>query len=777
MASAHEGLGELEGVNGDMGSSRRQAWIACTVAAMCVQPEYGVPTLLPMTFVKLTKGGCYDLAFFLLSSLRLANFFSEDKSALLLLGARAYLVAAMSKSTQKVSPAILCEMMEEALGMGRPLRSLYARIKRLGGALEYFGGGAEGMGTFMEVFVGELKSHGFCEQGHRLLLSVGSLLQRIIEKDHYAAKQQRKEVVEALEGLQRKSEGGIGSEEEAQEFSLRIPSCLHELLESFSKQSSSDLSSGGLLPEGNFKRSRDKSQAAAPPSKRISKRDASAKSKSLGSENMLDEWEEEDEGEGGAEDFLSKEADGKSAKGGNKAAFKWNKGSVVGNKVKLEALQRMALVVDRALREQAGTQMVATLPMLGAVESDVAGIKSSTADSAAGVNAEGGGSSFKKDSGLSVSEIDLLYEAASGKPDKASYGKGKVGTSGVGFSIADTATSFLSSSSSSSSSAALPQTSLRDTAAKALAVGKSMESLASALRKMAQGLPYDTGIWALYRLVEGRAHWAASEAKSLSAAVSAMGIGCESGGGGTGGSSSALSSYTFLSSFSVNISNAPFRRAILRTHLHHKSSVPLLLLAAAESMLSKSSFRYALAAYSEVMRMRPLEPLPFLGCAVSSLTAAFNRSTPNPQTHSMRCCVYLSQYVVTRLVERQVKEVWTGEQRPTSLVSAALAAPLNLPPPLRASEAAYNAGRAAHQLGLPHIARGFYYKALEHGGKVEAYVSAHSHLYSPGEIAAMAGWGALDVRREAALNLALLLKDGGEATQALLVTKKYLTYL
>ena len=109
-------------------------------------------------------------------------------------------------------------------------------------------------------------------------------------------------------------------------------------------------------------------------------------------------------------------------------------------------------------------------------------------------------------------------------------------------------------------------------------------------------------------------------------------------------------------------------------------------------------------------------------------------------------------------------------------VTDTLAAPLNLPPPLRAAEAAYNSGRAAHQLGLPHLAVSLYEEALRCGGEVEAYVEEHAELFSSGERSALKVWGALDIRREAAFNLVLLYKDGGCVEKALLLTKKYLSF-
>jgi hypothetical protein len=99
-----------------------------------------------------------------------------------------------------------------------------------------------------------------------------------------------------------------------------------------------------------------------------------------------------------------------------------------------------------------------------------------------------------------------------------------------------------------------------------------------------------------------------------------------------------------------------------------------------------------------------------------------------------------------------------------------LAAPALLPQPLLAAETAFNLGRAAHTLGLPFLAEPCYRRAL-----AVAFPPPPPSV-TAGKAAACAAGGALDVRREAAFNLALLLKQSGDAAGALMVTRDFLSY-
>jgi hypothetical protein len=325
--------------------------------------------------------------------------------------------------------------------------------------------------------------------------------------------------------------------------------------------------------------------------------------------------------------------------------------------------------------------------------------------------------------------------------------------------------------------------SLNDEATDALTVSKGLTLLASCLRKYAQQLPYDPGVWTLYRIVEVRAQWTASEASSLAAAASLVVDGSSSssnssssGGAGAAPSRLAASSFTY-SSYNNYVSNHSFRRAILRTHAVHPSSAPLLMLMANESMLSRSSFKFALCAYSEVLRMRPNEPVSYLGMGVSELTHAQSRTAQSRYTHAMRAALFLARYVQLRGKEEELR---TGSSSSSSSSSSglsaehdsSLAAPLNLPRALRAAECAFNIGRAAHQLGLTPLAMHSYRQALWEGGRVDRQPAGAS----TGELRALEAYGPLDIRREAAYNLVLLLKEAGDYGEALRLTQQHLTY-
>ena len=314
-------------------------------------------------------------------------------------------------------------------------------------------------------------------------------------------------------------------------------------------------------------------------------------------------------------------------------------------------------------------------------------------------------------------------------------------------------------------------------------MSKGLTLLASCLRKYAQQLPYDAGVWTLYRIVEVRAQWCASEASSLAAAASL--VAPEEGGGGGGGAAPAApapsrlaaSSFTY-SSFTNYLSNHSFRRAILRTHSAHPASAPLLMLVAGESMLSRSSFKFALCAYSEVLRMRPAEPVAYLGMGVSELTHAQSRTARSRYAHVTRAALFLARYVQVRSGGGGAEEGGGGRAAGGGSAALAgacqgvLAAPLQLPRALRAAESAYNVGRAAQALGLAPLAMHSYREALRAGGEVQRAPPGASS----GELAALAAYGPLDIRREAAYNLVLLLKEAGDYGEALRLTQQHLTY-
>ncbi len=81
-------------------------------------------------------------------------------------------------------------------------------------------------------------------------------------------------------------------------------------------------------------------------------------------------------------------------------------------------------------------------------------------------------------------------------------------------------------------------------------------------------------------------------------------------------------------------------------------------------------------------------------------------------------------------------------------------------------EAAYNIGRAAHQLGLLHLAAPFYERALATEPPVDPSCG-------PG-MAAGAARSSFDVRREAAHNLVLIYRTTGAVMLARKVMRQHL---
>lgn len=83
-------------------------------------------------------------------------------------------------------------------------------------------------------------------------------------------------------------------------------------------------------------------------------------------------------------------------------------------------------------------------------------------------------------------------------------------------------------------------------------------------------------------------------------------------------------------------------------------------------------------------------------------------------------------------------------------------------------EAAYNIGRAAHQLGLLHLAALFYERALA------AQPPAGDAMRTNG-VAVDPSMSSYDVRREAAHNLVLIYRTTGAVTLARQVMRQHLT--
>jgi general transcription factor 3C polypeptide 3 (transcription factor C subunit 4) len=241
---------------------------------------------------------------------------------------------------------------------------------------------------------------------------------------------------------------------------------------------------------------------------------------------------------------------------------------------------------------------------------------------------------------------------------------------------------------------------------------------------MASRYPYHVGVWTLCRLLDGR-----STGKG------------ERGGLGDSGS------------FSTG-----FRKAMVRYQSLHMDSLPLLMLVGSECLLTRQ-FRYAVGVYCEAYRLAPEEPLTSLCIAVSFLSQVMSRVTTHRHGEMLRGLSFLCNY--RRLREKQAAAAAAaGAGAP----SPALSLPLALPLHVVTCEGLFNMGRACHALGLLHLAVHAYQEAL--------------HAWD-GQEAGLLGAGvgvAVDVRREAAYNLCLLLKAGGAAGRAQAITARYLSY-
>jgi hypothetical protein len=225
-----------------------------------------------------------------------------------------------------------------------------------------------------------------------------------------------------------------------------------------------------------------------------------------------------------------------------------------------------------------------------------------------------------------------------------------------------------------------------------------------------------------------------------------------------------------------------FRRAVVRYAMSSPDALPLLMLLGAESLFGRT-YRLAAGVYLEAFRVAPREPLVALALGVSLLLQVTSRATPNRHVVAMRGFAFLALYRRLRAeqaaatdaeagtsLEALRAQVQGGDDDDAGVGGAALlATPPLLPPGVAVAETMYNCGRACHLLGLTHLAAHCYEGALA------------APMPAPAAPGAAGGFqrsvvAAMDVRREAAFNLVLLLKASGAELRALEVTRDFLSY-
>ena len=195
--------------------------------------------------------------------------------------------------------------------------------------------------------------------------------------------------------------------------------------------------------------------------------------------------------------------------------------------------------------------------------------------------------------------------------------------------------------------------------------------------------------------------------------------------------------------------------------------------------------------YGEAFRLAPRLPLVSLCLCAAHLGLLTSRSTPSRHQVAARAVAFLGNY------ERLRREgagagasagEGSGEQEDEGEVhdaldvdgagdsdgegesaagagavaaGVALSVPLLLPPGVVEAEVCFNVGRLAQQLGLASDACAAYEAALRQ--RVPARFGSRGGLD-------------IDCRREAALNLALILRQSGAEARAAEVTRRFLTY-
>jgi len=177
-----------------------------------------------------------------------------------------------------------------------------------------------------------------------------------------------------------------------------------------------------------------------------------------------------------------------------------------------------------------------------------------------------------------------------------------------------------------------------------------------------------------------------------------------------------------------------------------------------------------MGAFTEIARQHPREAMTHLGFGAAYLNAVPSRATLNKHTHAARGIFSISQSFISGEGGDSLKERFGSDLHLS-------AAPYHIPLSLKAAEKSFNSGRAAHQLGLLDLAVKFYGTTLRLIDEVAPLVGVQ-RITTSGEVvsAVVSGCGVMDLRRESAFNLALLLKEVGDAPKALEVTLKYLSY-
>ncbi|EFN59685.1 hypothetical protein CHLNCDRAFT_133218 [Chlorella variabilis] len=157
----------------------------------------------------------------------------------------------------------------------------------------------------------------------------------------------------------------------------------------------------------------------------------------------------------------------------------------------------------------------------------------------------------------------------------------------------------------------------------------------------------------------------------------------------------------------------------------HPTCLPLMLMLGHCHLLN-TQYAEALCEYFHAYRVGHSEPLVLLCIAAALVNQAATKRVPDRHRAVLQAFAFLQEY---------------GDARRNP------------------QEAAYNTGRAAHHLGLLHIAVPYYERVLE---------------AAPPAVAAGAG-PAYDLRREAALNLSLIYRQSGADLLAKQLLRQHLT--
>lgn len=178
----------------------------------------------------------------------------------------------------------------------------------------------------------------------------------------------------------------------------------------------------------------------------------------------------------------------------------------------------------------------------------------------------------------------------------------------------------------------------------------------------------------------------------------------------------------------------------LRTR--NPASVPLALLSG-HALMQTGAYVAALGEYFQAYCSAPEEPLVLLCIAVALVNQAASRHVPDRHVAVLQAFGFLQEY---------------GARRRDP------------------AEAAYNAGRAAQQLLLHHVAAPLYEGALAAAAEARASTDGGTSSGSASIGAAQEAAGAYDVSPEAAFNLALIYKSSGAAQLASQVMRQHLTF-